>query len=112
MSSLIDPDERPLSFSPKLAQSIGLNGAIFVEEIVNLIELQIKEDKVDRTYWVRKSRDDLLKNHFPFWSRDVLKRTIDKLAEREIIIMTTEYNKNPTDSTLSYTINFDAFEKL
>lgn len=112
MSSLVDPHERLLSFSPSLAKKVGLNGAIFLQELQRLVEDQLSEDESEKAYWVRKTREEWRSAHFPFWSYDVLRRTIDKLADQELIHKTTIYNQKQNDSTFWYCIDYGELESL
>lgn len=103
--------ERPLSFKPSLAVAVGLNGAIFIQELHFVINDQVTTQE-ENPYWVRRTREEWRAHHFPFWSRDVLRHTIDKLIDKGLISMTREFNHNPSDSTYWYTINYDALKEL
>lgn len=102
-------DEYPLMVSPTLANIIGLNEAIFLQQV---------------NYWITKSRHrydgrtwiyntfDGWKEQFPFWSLATIKRTVANLRESGLLVTTSQYNKLPMDRTLWYTIDRDVFDKL
>lgn len=112
MSSSRNPQERLLSFSPSLAKEVGLNGAIFLQELQHLVDGQLTTGESENAHWVRKTREEWRNEHFPFWSYDVLRRTIDKLADRELIHKTTVFNQKQSDSTFWYCIDYGELEFL
>lgn len=68
--------EQPMTVLPELAVRIGLNEAIFIQELQNLLESsnQVHEGN----HWVYKSYESW-SAHFPFWSLSTLRRTIARL---------------------------------
>jgi hypothetical protein len=96
-------DEPPLQIIPSLAVEIGLNEAIFIQQL---------------HYWIARSKTDALgckwvyntaaewKTQFPFWSENTIRRTIESLREKKLI-STVKLNANKHDHTLYFTICYD-----
>lgn len=96
--------EPPLQVSPTLAARIGLNNAIFVQQLHYwlLKSKNVYEEKL----WVYKTLDEWIAQDFPFMSKSTLKRTINDLKKRDLIITKT-FNKMKIDKTNWYTINYN-----
>lgn len=100
MSLLIQ--ESPLIVLPKLAQAIGLNEAIVLQQV---------------HYWVAKSKDMWVYNsyeqwqadNFPFWSIPTIKRIVYRLEEKGLLISKQEAS---TDRKKYYTIAYDKLDML
>ena len=101
--------EPPLQVLPTLAVKIGLNGALFLQQLHYWIlrSNNIKEN----TVWVYKSLDEWIEQDFPFMSRSTLKRTISDLKKEDLIITKT-FNKMKIDKTNWYTINYQKLESM
>lgn len=95
-------NEYPLFVLPSLAEKIGLNEAIFLQQLHFWLtkSTNIKEGKK----WVYNSYPDWQKQ-FKFWSIDTIKRTIKNLEKQEVII-SNNFNKLAIDKTKWYTINY------
>ena len=107
-SILLIPDY-PLTVLPNLAVQIGLNEAIFLQQVRYWMTREVGFcDQYGRRWiynTVRQWRDQ-----FPFWSESTIKRTIRSLEEQHALLSTTvgdAFNK-----TKAYTINFDLIEEL
>ena len=108
LSTLLIP-EPPLTVLPNLAVQIGLNEAIFLQQVQYWIsrEAGILDEFGCRWIYntVKQWRDQ-----FPFWSESTIKRTIRSLEEQEVLLSTTigdAFNK-----TKAYTINYERIEEL
>lgn len=101
--------EPPLQVLPTLAVKVGLNGALFLQQLHYWIlrSNNVKENIV----WVYKSLDDWIAEDFPFMSRSTLKRTISDLKKADLIITKT-FNKMKIDKTNWYTINYQKLESM
>lgn len=97
-------NEQPLQVLPSLAQKIGLNEAIVLQQIHEL--LSDGEYKRDGYSWVRRTYEQWQENHFPFWSVDTVKRTILSLEQKHLVISTTELNELKMDKTKWYSIPY------
>lgn len=101
-------DEQPLVVLPKLASKIGLNEAIFLQQVHYWLNSTISTTISDRQ-WVKNTQDQWAAN-FPFWSKRTVRRVIESLQERDLIFVTNEHNRNKTDKTDWYSINYDMLE--
>jgi hypothetical protein len=106
---LLIPDN-PLQVLPRLAVKIGLNEALILQQvhywICNPLNRNIREERV----WVYNTYDQW-GEQFPFWSYDTIKRTINSLEIKRLLI-SGEFNKSPTDRTKWYTIDYDVLNDL
>lgn len=96
--------EPPLVILPSLAKAIGLNEAIFLQQLHYW--LLSSEHAHDGSKWVYNTLEDWQKQ-FPFWSVMTIRRTITSLKSLDLISTTDEYNKSASDRTTWYTINYD-----
>lgn len=105
-------DKYPLIINPKLAEKIGLNEAIILQQIHYWIEKNKEKENnySDNKYWVYNSYKNW-KNQFPFWSIPTIKRIIYNLEGKELLI-SANYNKMKADRTKWYTINYDILDKI
>ncbi|NFF59818.1 hypothetical protein FDB08_03900 [Clostridium botulinum] len=106
--------EQPLVINKELAQIIGLNEAIILQQIeywININETAQKESAYqDGFYWTYNTIDEW-QEQFPFWSYDTVKRTLSKLRKKEILI-TNRFNKKEYDRTLWYRINYNKLNEI
>lgn len=101
--------EPPLQVLPTLAVKVGLNGALFLQQLHYWI---LRSNNVrENTVWVYKSLDEWIEEDFPFMSRSTLKRTISDLKKADLIITKT-FNKMKIDKTNWYTINYKKLESM
>lgn len=95
--------DQPLKFNSLLAERIGLNEAIVIQQFYSWCEYygEIK----DEHKWIRKGYNEL-NERFPFWSINTLKRTICSLQESEYLI-SKRYNSSKFDNTKWYRVNVE-----
>jgi hypothetical protein len=86
MSSLLP--ERPLTFSPTLASTIGLEEAIMLQKLADLIEHRPAQQMSLRAElkWVELSEQDL-QDSFPFWAPVDIRRIRSSLHSMGVILM-------------------------
>jgi uncharacterized phage protein (TIGR02220 family) len=96
-------NEPPLQVLPSLATKIGLNEAIFLQQLH--FRLLISTNERDGHKWIYKTYDEW-QSEFKFWSYDTVKRTIGKLEKIGFIITTSAYNKMKMDKTKWYRVNY------
>ncbi|WP_342772322.1 DnaD domain protein [Robertmurraya yapensis] len=96
-------EEPPLIVLPTLAKSIGLNEAIFLQQIHYW--LQRSNHVISGRKWIYNSYPDWEKQ-FPFWSKRTLIRIIKSLDDQGLITI-GQYNKYKVDKTNWYTINYE-----
>ncbi|QNK89067.1 hypothetical protein H7992_04905 [Sporosarcina sp. resist] len=105
-------NEQPLLIMPKLAQIIGLNEAIVLQQINYWVEINQKANKNfhDDFYWVYGSLD-YWETQFIFWSRNTIKRTITSLEKKKLVIV-GNYNRLKFDRTKWYRIDYEVLKDL
>lgn len=106
-SSLLLP-EYPLQVLPNLANKIGLNEAIILQQIHYWLEQSKHEHKGKK--WIYNSYKEW-ENQFPFWSNATIRRTITSLEKKNLIYV-DNFNKYNFDKTKWYSINYDELEIL
>lgn len=97
-------DESPLIILPELAVRIGLNEAIILQQIHYW--LQKSNNIKDGKKWVYKTIKEWC-CEFPFWGKNTIIRTRDKLIADGIVII-ANYNQKIFDKTLWYSIDYVA----
>ena len=101
-------DENALIILPTLAVAIGLNEAIFLQQLHYWLNITnfIKNGKK----WIYKTLTDWEKE-FPFFSKSTLNRVIAKL-KKENIIYIEHLSKDKRKRVSYYSINYKKVEKL
>ncbi|AOV07369.1 conserved phage C-terminal domain-containing protein [Sporosarcina ureilytica] len=103
-------NESPLQVLPSLATKIGLNEAIFLQQLH--FRLLISKKVRDGHIWHYKTYDEWHVEEFPFWSTTTIKRIIRKLENEGYIISTSSYNRMVNDKTKWYRIDYSKIELL
>jgi hypothetical protein len=102
-------DEPPLQVLPSLAEAIGLNEAIVLQQIHYWLghstNIETDQDGVTRR-WVYKSLSDW-QDEMSFWSESTIKRTLRSLKD-EGLIFAEQKRLDEGDPTVWYSINYDA----
>ena len=101
-------DDQPLIVLPKLAQRVGLNESLFLQQLHYWL-LQ-KRNIRDGYYWAFNSYPEWLKQ-FPFWSESTLKRTVNSL-EKSGLVITGNYNSMKIDKTKWYRIDYKVLKEI
>ncbi|HDJ1620715.1 TPA: DnaD domain protein [Staphylococcus aureus] len=101
-------DDYPIQVLPKLAELIGLNEAIVLQQ--THYWLNNSKHKYDGKTWIFNSYPEWQKQ-FPFWSLITIKRTIYSL-EKQNLLLIGNYNKAKFDKTKWYTINYQTIEGM
>ena len=101
-------DDFPILVDRVLAQNIGLNEAIIIQQLHYWIMQNKRQNKnfYDGRYWTFNSLENWHKDTFYFWSLNTIKRTFKKL-ENEGLLIIGNYNKKGYDRTKWYSINYD-----
>lgn len=101
-------NEEPLQVLPSLAELIGLNEALFLQQVhywLNRSNHLIKGKK-----WIYNTYEDWQKQ-FPFWSNATIRRTISSLENKGLLIH-DNFNKAGFDKTKWYTIHYQLLESM
>lgn len=101
-------NEVPLMCLPSLAVKIGLNEALFIQQLHYWVDRS--KNIIDGRQWVYNTMADWSKQ-FPFWSQKTLSRTISNLEKQKLVI-SGNYNQKGYDRTKWYTIDYVALERL
>lgn len=101
--------ERPLQVLPVLATEIGLNEAIFVQQLHYWLTGKSAKER-DGRRWVYNTYEGWQEN-FPFWSVSTIRRTINSCIKQNFII-TGNYNKLGIDKTKWYSINYEEINRV
>lgn len=103
MSLLID--DYPLIVLPALAEEIGLNEAIFLQQLNYWSQPKLNQGIVDEQgrRWIYNSIE-AWREQFRFFTERTLRRTISNLENLGLILSTLRYKRNPMDRTKSYAI--------
>lgn len=101
-------NEKPLLVLPKLAEMIGLNESLFIQQLHYWLEESTKY--YDGHKWVYNSYESWHKQ-FPFWSLSKLRRVIVRLEEMDLVI-SGNFNRTKLDKTKWYRINYDLLRNL
>ncbi len=101
--------EPPLIVLPTLATLAGLNEAIFLQQLHYWILRSGKER--DGRLWIYNTYDEW-QAQLPFWSRATLRRIVNGLEERGLILSTDVYNASKVDRTKWYALDYAAVDSL
>ncbi|CAC7164481.1 hypothetical phage-related protein [Staphylococcus aureus] len=101
-------DDYPIQVLPKLAELIGLNEAIVLQQIHYW--LRNSKHEYDNKKWIYNSYSKWIEQ-FPFWSESTIKRAITSL-EKQNLLHVGNYNKAGFDRTKWYSINYFELEVL
>lgn len=103
-------NESPLFVLPSLAVHVGLNEAIFLQQVHYWLQGNAGKEYEGR-HWIYSTRDQW-RRQFPFWSTDAIKRVVQSLRKQGVLLTNADLNKSRMDRTLWYTIDYDALNQL
>ena len=103
--SLLMPS-RPIVINPDLANSIGLNEAIALQQVNYWLKETTSGLERDGVRWIYNTNEQWLEQ-FPFWSESTLKRTFTRLKQLGVLKV-EQLNKSQRDMTNYYTINYES----
>jgi DnaD/phage-associated family protein len=107
MSKLL-VNEHPILILPTLVQKVGLNEAIFLQQLHYWLK---KSDHVyDGRRWVYNTFENWHKQ-LPFWSVRTIRRIVKKLEDQRLIL-TDNFNRMKIDRTKWYTIDYEVLDSL
>lgn len=107
MASKLLIDEEPLQVLPSLAKAIGLNDAIFLQQIHYWLRRSKHEH--DGCKWIYNTYEQW-QEQFPFWSLDTMQRIAKRLLEADLIRV--ERLSKGWSNQNWYTINYEAVENM
>ena len=110
-SSTLLLSERPLLIRPHQAVAVGLNEAVFIQQLHFWLSETDSGSEIEGRRWVYNTYDGWRKQ-FPFWSIATLRRIVTGLEKSGYVLSTEAFNDHPADRTKWYTIDYDALDAL
>jgi len=104
-------DESPLQVLPSLALAIGLNEAIFTQQLHYLLRERPSWTDDDGCAWVEKTYAEWRRDVFPFWSERTIQRTA-LAVERRGLVVAGQRGADQLDHGKSYTLDYAAVAAL
>ncbi len=101
--------ESPLQVLPSLAVKIGLNEAIFLQQLHYW--LNASKHEADGKRWIFNTYQEWV-DQFPFFSERTIKRIVERLKELSLIETTKQLNRDKFNHTLWYTIDYEQLENV
>lgn len=97
---------RPLVINPQLAERIGLNEAIVLQQIKYWLSETDSGIEHDGRRWIYNTVEQWQKQ-FPFWSADTVKRALTSLQKQGLVLV-EKLAKAQRDHTNHYAINYQS----
>lgn len=101
--------EPPLLVLPSLAVLVGLNEAIFLQQLHYWLIQSGKER--DGRLWIYNTYEQW-HEQLPFWSVRTIRRITGELKDKNLILTTTKYNQQKVDQTLWYSLEYRALDDM
>lgn len=96
---------KPIVINAELAERIGLNQAIVLQQLNYWITGTSSGEEFEGRKWVYNTFEAWQAENFPFWSVDTVKRTFTQLKKAGLIDV-EQLRKSQHDHTNFYTINY------
>ena len=103
-------EDKLLVINPRLAQKIGLNEAIVLQQILYWVKNDRAGEFINGYKWIYNSIPQW-STQFPFWSEATIKRTLASLRDKGCIVA-DQLSKDPRDKTLYYRLSDDLSDDL
>ncbi len=101
--------EPPLLVLPSLAVLVGLNEALFLQQLHYWL-LQSGKER-DGRRWIYNTYDEW-HGQLPFWSVRTIRRIVGELEGKDLVLSTTSYNAQKVDQTKWYTLDYAELDRL
>ena len=95
MSSKLLIDESPLLVQPSLAVAVGLNEAMFLQQLHYWLNPRLNKNHFEGRLWVHNTYEQWQKQ-FPFWGEKTIRRAIlslEKIGVLESRLATQHFKK-------------------
>ncbi|MBP6985493.1 MAG: hypothetical protein KBB83_02740 [Alphaproteobacteria bacterium] len=109
MTSRLLIDEPPLLVLRSLAKVFGLNEAIVLQQMHYRQTSERNKNHFDGRVWVRNTYEEW-GQEFPFWGKNTIVRTIEKLNEQKLIL--THMEQTGFRNLKSYSIDYEMLNEL
>jgi hypothetical protein len=100
-----------LLFRKELAKKIGLNEAVFLQQLHYWLEKDTVGVEINGIRWVYNSYIEWQETNFPFWSIKTIQRIINRLEKMRLIV-SQQASKRHYDRRKYYRINYEELERL
>lgn len=109
--------ESPMQFLPSLACVLGVEGALFAQQLHYWLNANHKPHYIDDRPWIYNTLDEW-NLQFPFWSKSTLRRVLKKLQAVEVdgetyhIVLVANHNKDKMNHCQWFTLDYDELDRL
>lgn len=102
-------EESPLQVLPSLVLALGMNEAIFLQQLHYLSRKStlVKDGRV----WVRKTGEKWTEE-LPFWSLPTFRRIVANLKSLGVLLVRDDLNEFLMDRTAAYAVNYEGLDAL
>lgn len=114
-SSRLLIDEEPLQVVPSLAAKLGINRAVFVQQLHYWLQkpgahVKAGPDGVTRR-WIYNTYE-AWHEQFPFWEPETIRKLVRGLEKSKLVLTTTRFNQDKRDRTKWYGIDYEVLDAL
>ncbi len=103
-------DEQPLQVIPSLACKMGLNRAMFLQQLHYWLQKPGSHER-DGKRWIYNTFAEW-HEQFPFWTAEGIRKIVSQLEDKGVIETTDRYNERKGDRTKWYTIDYETLNAL
>jgi hypothetical protein len=108
-------DENPLVILPKFAKLIGLQEAIFLQQLhywlMNYFNNKKYDHCIEDKWWIWNSYEEW-QEQMPWWSERTIRRIIKRLRDKGLIIAKDALGDDKFNRSLWYTIDYDLLDEF
>lgn len=108
-------DEPPLLVLPTLAELIGLNEAVVLQQVHYWLQINRKAQKkemfINDRWWTYGSYPKWRETNFRFWSESTVKRTFLSLEDLKLLI-SAQFSEDKRDRSKWYTIDYEQLDSM
>lgn len=114
MHCIFECKEECTVVSPVLAKVIGLNEAIILQKLNDLIELNKNDSRYlkEGSIWTNQSVVALCERYFSYMSLSTVKRAISKLKKLNLIKVKRFYSEEAKNNTNWYSLNYETIKNM
>ena len=109
MSSKLLIEESPLLVQPSLAVVVGLNEAMFLQQVHYWLNPRFNKNHIEGRLWVHNTYEQWQKQ-FPFWGEKTIRRAISNLEKKGVL--ESRVTINNFKKTKFYTINYETLDAM
>ena len=98
-------NEPPLQVLPTLAEIVGLNEAIVIQQLHYLLNFPNFGVVINGNRWIYFTYEQWREEYFPFWSVRTIQRTFQSLEDKKLVI-SCQFDKRMYDMRKYYRLNY------